>query len=195
MKILLVLLAASCFAPASAQAESLAPEPVRLAAEIDAVPAQVWQALTTREGVLGFFAGEARVEARIGGAYELYFLRDNPPGLRGSENVRILAMEAPGRLLVSWNAPPIFGPLRDQQTVVEFQLSPASGGRTFVAITHFGWGRGPAWQAVRDYFATAGPVVLGRLQYRFERGPVDWRNPPDGASYFRRARAEGDRRN
>jgi uncharacterized protein YndB with AHSA1/START domain len=165
------------------------PTPVQLEAQVHAAPAEVWHALTTREGVLGFFASDARIEPRIGGPYELNFLPDNPPGLRGSEDVRILALEAPSRLLVSWNAPTGFGPLREQQTVVEFLLAPAGQGETRLALRHSGWGRGARWQAVRDYFARAWPHVLGRLQYRFDHGPVDWREPPDGAAYFRPAQS------
>ncbi len=163
------------------------PEPLLLEAEISAPAPEVWRALTTEEGVETFFAQDARVESRIGGAYEMYFLPENAPGLRGSEGTRILAMEAPHRLLISWNAPLSFGPLRDQQTVVEFELIPRGEDRTLVHLTHDGWGRGSNWNGVRDYFSVAWQVVLGRLQYRFEEGPVDWTQPVDGRSYFRTA--------
>lgn len=162
------------------------PEPVILEAEIAAPPAAVWRALSSREGVRSFFAAEARIEPRIGGAYEIYFIPGNPPGLRGTEQVRILAMEPPRRLLVSWNAPIQFGDLRRQQTAVEFELAPAARG-TRLTLTHFGWGRGAAWQKVRDYFGQAWPYVLGQLQYRFDHGPIDWKRPPDGKAYFKPA--------
>jgi uncharacterized protein YndB with AHSA1/START domain len=161
------------------------PQPVELWAEVQAPPPAVWRALTTPDGVETFFARQYRVEPEIGGAYEMYFLLDNPPGLRGGEGVRILAMEEPRRFVISWNAPPNFGPLRQQQTVVEFELEPLGQDRTLVQLTHHGWGRGSDWQGVRDYFADAWKIILGRLQFRFDRGPVDWTRPPDGAAYFR----------
>lgn len=177
------LLVAALFAGPSQAGDR--PPPLVIEAEIEAPADQVWRALTTAEGATGFFAPHARVEPEIGGAYEIYFLPANAPGLRGSEGVRILAMEAPRRFLIGWNAPPSFGPLREQQTVVEFELTPLAGGRTLLTLSHGGWGRGPGWTRVRDYFAAAWPVVLGRRQYRFDREPVDWQRPPDGAAWFR----------
>lgn len=189
MRRLLLALGLLAQAAAAHPAPEEPPAPVAFEALVHAPPPEVWHALTTREGVRGFFASDARIEPQIGGAYELYFLPANPPGLRGSENVRILAIEPPSRLLVSWNAPTSFGPLREQQTVVELLLTPSGPDATRVALRHFGWGRGDRWQAVRDYFAGAWPHVLGRLQYRFEHGAIDWRAPPDGAAYFRPARS------
>ena len=171
-------------------AQPAPPAPVVLRAEIAAPPAAVWHALTSEAGVRGFFASAARIEPRIDGAYEMYFLRRNPPGLRGGEGNRLLALERNRRLLASWNAPPSFGALRGQHTIVEFDLTPLAGGRTLVTATHSGWGSGTGWRAVRDYFAAAWQVVLGRLQYRFDHGPVDWRNAPDGGAYFHPARED-----
>lgn len=172
---------------APAAAPSHRPEPVILGAEVKASQMELWQALTTPTGVRTFFAAEAKVEPRIGGAYEMYFLPDNLPGLRGGEGVRILAMEAPDRFLITWNAPPAYGALRAQQTVVEFELEPVRAGITRITLTHSGWGRAQGWQQVRDYFASAWKTILGRLQYRFDAGPVDWRAVPDGKAYFRPA--------
>jgi uncharacterized protein YndB with AHSA1/START domain len=161
--------------------------PIVLRAEVAAPPEQVWQALTTEAGARSFFAPDAWIEARIDGAYELYFMPENPPGLRGGEGNRILAIEPARRLLVSWNAPPQFGPLRGQHTVFEYELEPLPGGRTLVTGTQSGWGQGAEWAKVRDYFVRAWPIVLGDLQYRFKRGPVDWSRAPIGAAYFRPA--------
>jgi len=44
----------------------------------------VWRAWTTTEGVKSFFAPDARVELRLGGPYEIYFVADSPPGDRKS---------------------------------------------------------------------------------------------------------------
>jgi uncharacterized protein YndB with AHSA1/START domain len=178
------LVALAFCAPAHGAAE-IRPEPVIVEAEIAASQGEAWRSLISREGAVSFFGPDARIEPVIGGAYEIYFLPDNPPGLRGTEGVRILAMEDGKRLLIGWNAPVPFGPLRPQETVVEFTLSPRPPDRTLITVTHSAWGRGPEWQRLRDYFASAWPAVLGRLQYRFDIGPVDWTNPPDGAAYFR----------
>lgn len=165
------------------------PSDVVVAGLVNAPPGQVWDALTTPEGVSTFFSEHALVERHVGGAYEMYFLPRNPPGLRGGEGVRILAMEPPSRFLITWNAPPHFPMERRQHTTVQFELLAAEDDATLVCITQSGWGRGQGWQKVRDYFDSAWKVILGRLQYRFDEGPVDWRDRPDGADYFKPAEA------
>ncbi len=46
-----------------------------------------------------------------------------------------------------------------------------------VHFTQLGWGEGEQWDKVFDYFTEAWDIVLGRLQYRFSAGPIDWDNP------------------
>lgn len=179
------LLAALGAAGGAVAAEASRPEPVVLRAEVAAPRDEIWRALTTAEGARSFLAERALVDARVDGAFEMYFLPEQPSGLQGTEGARILAMEAPHRLMLSWNAPPRFGRYRDQRTVVEFELSPLANGRTLVTLSHGGWGRGVGWHEVRDYFARAWPAVLGRLQHRFARGPVDWDRPPGPESFVR----------
>lgn len=182
--------AASVLSTAGASTASVVsskPEPIILQAMVEAPPARVWQALTTPEGVHSFFSEQALVEPKIGGAYEMYFAPENPVGFKGTEGVRILAMEEPSRFFISWNAPRSYPQYRDQKTVVEFELEPVGESRTLVRLTHSGWGRGPGWGQVRDYFGNAWKVILGRLQYRFDKGPVNWKDTPDGAAYFKAA--------
>lgn len=171
-------------APVAAQVR---PEPIVLKAEVHASQRDVWNALTTPEGVHSFFSDQALVEPKIGGAYEMYFVPSNPPGFRGGEGVHILAMEAPGRFFISWNAPPTYPDYRNQQTVVEFELEAVDANRTLVTLTHAGWGKAAGWHDVRHYFATAWKTILGRLQYRFDKGPVNWKQQPDGTAYFKAA--------
>jgi uncharacterized protein YndB with AHSA1/START domain len=183
-KTFLLLTSLLAAAPVAAQAR---PEPVVLKAEVHASQAEVWKALTTAEGVHSFFSDQARVEPKIGGAYEMYFLPNNPVGLRGGEGVHILAMEAPSRFFISWNAPPTYPDYRNQQTVVEFELESVAPNRTLVTLTHAGWGKAAGWNDVRTYFATAWKTILGRLQYRFDKGPIDWSRAPNGTAYFKAA--------
>jgi uncharacterized protein YndB with AHSA1/START domain len=176
MKARLAILAFA-LATAPALAAEPRPEPVVLSVTVPAPPAEVWETLTTADGARTFFAEDALVEPNIGGRYEIYFSPDAPPGLKGSEGAHILALEPMSRLAFSWNAPASFGPLRPQLTTVEIELSPLAAAGTSITLTHSGWGRGPGWQKVRDYFASAWPVVLERLRHRFQHGPVDWSRP------------------
>ena len=50
---------------------------------------------------------------------------------------------------------------------------------TQVSLVHDGWGEGGEWDQAFDYFTRAwGEIVLPRLKYRFDEGPIDWQDPP-----------------
>jgi uncharacterized protein YndB with AHSA1/START domain len=40
---------------------------------VNATLEQAWQAWTTREGIVSFFAPDAKIEARVGGAFHIHF--------------------------------------------------------------------------------------------------------------------------
>jgi uncharacterized protein YndB with AHSA1/START domain len=152
-----------------------------LRAELDvhAPVAEVWKAWTTCAGAQSFFAPACRIEPRVDGAYEVYFLPGAPAGERGSEGMRILAFEPMRRLAFTWSAPPTLPAIRAQRNMVVVELEPVDATRTRVRFSHIGWGAGPEWDRAYDYFDHAwNAVVLPRLKYRFEHGPIDWSAPP-----------------
>ncbi|MDX1570853.1 MAG: SRPBCC domain-containing protein [Xanthomonadales bacterium] len=137
----------------------------------------VWSRWTTAEGLTRFFARSVNLDLRVGGDFEILFFPENEPGLRGAEGTRLMAVEAPRRLAFDWDAPPQWPHQRGQRTMVEVRLAPSEGG-TRISLRHHGWGDGPQWQEVRDYFDRAWQKVLARLVYSFEVGPVNWDAPP-----------------
>jgi len=148
--------------------------------EVGASRAEVWQAWTTVAGIRGFFAPAARIELRPLGAYEIFFGPSAPLGQRGGEGNVILALQAPLMLGFSWNFPPSLPELRDQRTLVTLRLAAVAAGRTRVNLCQYGWGEGEVWEQGYRYFERAWrAIVLPRLRYRFDVGPVDWDNPPD----------------
>ena len=156
-------------------------------AQID-VPASlddVWEAWTTVAGARTFFAPASRIDLRPGGAYEMLFNLDAEPGLQGGEGNRLLAIQ-PGKLLsFSWNAPPELPTVRDQRTHVVLRFAALGSQVTRVSLRHDGWGAGGEWDRAFEYFERAWTqVVLPRLRYRFEHGPIDWdqRLEPNGAA-------------
>ena len=78
----------------------------------------VWQAWTTSEGIRSFFAPDARVEARVDGPFEIYINPLAPPGQRGADDMRILALQDRKMLTFTWNAPPHLPEARAQRTYV-----------------------------------------------------------------------------
>jgi uncharacterized protein YndB with AHSA1/START domain len=154
---------------------------------VDGSLQEVWAAWTTEEGVKSFFAPACRIDLRPDEPYEIFFNPTAEPGLRGGEGLRVLAVQEPRMLSFTWNAPPSLPEVRPQRTVVILRLSQAGPGRTRVVLTHAGWGEGGQWDEAFDYFEGAWKkVVLARLAYRFDQGPVDWDRPPDLVPYHER---------
>ena len=82
-------------------------------------------------------------------------------------------------LSFSWNAPPELPAAREQFTFVVIRLTELDNKHTQVNVTHIGWGDEGEWNTAFDYFKRAWlKVVLPRLKYSFDVGPVDWSNPP-----------------
>ncbi len=139
----------------------------------------VWNAWTTKEGIKSFFAPDCKIEIRVDGKYEILFLSDAEDGKRGSEGCVILGIQKNKLLSFSWNAPPELQEARKQKTFVIIRFTEVDNNHTKVDLTHIGWGEGGEWDAAYDYFKRAWlKVVLPRLKYRFDVGPVDWNNPP-----------------
>ena len=124
-----------------------------------------WRRWTTHRGLCTFFGADNQIDLTPGGAFEIYFLMDQPYGLRGSEGCKVLSFLPQRMLSFSWNAPPQFPVIRDSryQTWVVVELHPVSAGQTQVVLTHLGWPEDPDWDVVYDYFDSAWETVMGWL--------------------------------
>jgi uncharacterized protein YndB with AHSA1/START domain len=136
-----------------------------------------WQAWTTTEGIRTFFAPDGRIEARPLGPYEIYFNPYAKPGLKGADDMIVLAVQEKKMIAFTWNAPPSLPQVRGHRTHVAVRLRPVGDSETEVRITHSGWGEGGEWDQAYDYFGKAWDHVLGNLRKRFETGPLDWSAP------------------
>jgi uncharacterized protein YndB with AHSA1/START domain len=144
---------------------------------VKAPVSEVWKAWTTSEGIKSFFAPDARVELRVGGPFQIYFDPGAKSGLKGADDMVILAFQHERMLSFTWNAPPDLPEARKHRTVVIVRFRPAGDGGqlTEVLLHHTGWGDGGEWDQAFDYFSMAWPRVLGGLTKRFTDGPTDWR--------------------
>ena len=122
----------------------------------------VWWKWTTHEGLKTFFGPDNKIDLSIGGAYEIYFLPDNPYGQKGGEGNKILSFLPESMLSFTWNAPPQFPEIRNHEhrtwVVVEFRA--VDDGNTEVRISHLGWLDGEQWDDVYEYFDKAWGTVL-----------------------------------
>ncbi len=135
---------------------------------------EAWAAWTTREGIVSFFAPEAEIEARVGGAFHIHFDPTAPPGMKGADEMRIMALQPKKMISFDWNAPPSLPEVRPQRTFVVVRLEPLGERETRVSLHHTGWGEGGEWDKAYAYFDRAWAHVLANLKKRFESGPVDW---------------------
>ena len=136
---------------------------------VPADQAAVWEKWTTEAGITSFFAPACHIEMRIGGPYEMYFLRNAKKGEQGSEGCKILTFLPQELLSFSWNAPPQFPKVRNsEKTWVILQLTSMPNERTFVKLTHYGWQEGDDWEPVYHYFDRAWSRVLDNLLESFK---------------------------
>jgi uncharacterized protein YndB with AHSA1/START domain len=151
-------------------AERAIEKSVVVAATVD----QVWDSWTTREGIIGFFAPDAKIEPRVGGAFQIYIDPLAEPGLKGADEMRFMALQPKKMITFDWNAPPSLPEARAQRTFVVVRLEPVSEKQTRVTLHHTGWGEGGEWDKAYAYFDRAWGNVLVNLQKRWTDGPKDW---------------------
>ena len=143
---------------------------VRVPASAD----DVWKAWTTPEGLRTFFVPGAKVDLRTGGDYELYFNPFAPAGMRGTDGMQILTMQAPRMLTFTWIAPPSLPAMRKQVTYVTIRLRSLGPKETELKLLHGGWGEGADWDAYYQQSEKTWQNTLKVLLYRFQKGPIDW---------------------
>lgn len=143
--------------------------------DIPATLDEAWAAWTTREGIVSFFAPEAVIEPRVGGAFHIHIDPGAPAGSKGADDMRFMALQPKQMLSFDWNAPPHLPEARAQRTFVVVRFEPLGDKLTRVTLHHTGWGTGGEWDKAHAYFDRAWVNVLGNLKQRFEKGPQDWK--------------------
>ncbi len=155
---------------AGGAAERAIDKQIVIAANVD----QAWDAWTTREGIVSFFAPEAVIEPRVGGAFHIHIDPTAPPGMKGADDMRFLALQPKKMISFDWNAPPSLPQARTQRTFVIVRFEPVNERETRVSLHHTGWGDGGEWDKAFAYFDRAWGNVLANLKKRFDSGPQDW---------------------
>ena len=111
---------------------------------------KLWWKWTTHEGLLSFFGRDNKIELKPGGAFEIYFMMENPYGARGSEGCKVLSY-LPNRMFsFSWNAPPSLAEARNSgyHTWVVIEFESISADSTQCTLQHLGWPEGGQWEDV-----------------------------------------------
>jgi uncharacterized protein YndB with AHSA1/START domain len=111
------------------------PDRIERTVHLGRTPAQVWQALTTAEGLSAWFGERASIDLRPGGAATLTFAG----GL--TVDMRIERVEEPAVFAYTWRLPDL--PEDDpRRTYVEFTLDPDGDG-TVLRVVETGFAQLP----------------------------------------------------
>jgi len=104
------------------------PDRIERTVELAHPPAAVWAALTTAEGLAGWFGDEAEIDLRPGGAARLAWHGEGHAAV-----LRVERVEQPRIFGFTWG---IYGlPADDpRRTYVEFTLEPAGGGTRLTVV-------------------------------------------------------------
>ena len=127
----------ACNAPVWAAERSLDKQ-IEIATTLD----QAWDAWTTREGIVTFFAPDAKIEPHVGGAFQIYIDPLAAPGSKGADDMRFMALQPKKMLSFDWNAPPHLPQARAQRTFVVLRFEPLTDKTTPITLHHTGWGEG-----------------------------------------------------
>lgn len=163
MKIILIVLMFYFFQISySQQVPELTEKAIIKTATVHCTLDTLWWKWTTHEGLLTFFGADNKIEFKTGGPFEIYFSKDAPAGLKGSEGCTVLSFIPKKMMSFSWNAPPSFMEARQSgyHTCVVVEFNAISGNITEVTLTHSGWPDDRRWDGVYEYFDVAWNKVM-----------------------------------
>lgn len=142
-------------------------ESLTLSVRVPADISSLWRAWTDPAELRQWWSiPAARIDLRVGGAYDLTFRPDAEVGARGSEHCRILSYVPERMLSFTWAVPPHLA-VGQAHTWVVLTFSEADSG-TDLELVHNGFLTGPGWQECREYFRQAWRRVLRHLVEHWE---------------------------
>ena len=164
--------------PTTTKATPSAPRNIAKMADVDAPVSVVWNTWTTTNGVQTFLSPQAKLEAGVGGPFELLFNPEAPEGARGTEGCTVLSITPETRLTFEIGFPPSLG-LGDQKTPVTIHLTALDEMTTRIKIVHQGFTSGAAWDNAHFYYSEFWSTVADHLRQRFSEGPIVWESARD----------------
>lgn len=139
---------------------------------IDAPLNLVWYAWTISERVSEWFAAETVVEAKEGGAYELYFIPGNRTGMN-TKGCKITKLINEKELHFTWKGPDQFDTFMNNEnelTTVKVSFSSINENTTKVIVEHIGFKNDEDWIEAINWHQMAWSGVLNSLKSALEKG-------------------------
>jgi uncharacterized protein YndB with AHSA1/START domain len=147
-------------------------DPIHETARVDCTPADAFRHFVEPGRLEAWLTERARVEAKQGGRYELFWDPENPE--RDSTiGCRITVYEPDKLLAFDWKGPTQFADFMNAtdpltHVTVSFHRGDVS---TNVHLVHTGWRSSSDWQEAREYFSRAWKHALAELEAQVN-GPV-----------------------
>ena len=142
---------------------------IQLETTIKASIESMWEAWTKEEIITRWFPPEARIEAKEGGAYELFFDPENHDH-QSTKGCVITKIEPYKQLSFTWKGPDHFGETMNKPTPltsVTVRFSEKDE-RVEVILKHKGWGEGEKWEEARNWHLEQWEIVLNDLRELLE---------------------------
>src|SRR5690606_19355479 len=148
------------------------PKSITNAIEINSSLQLVWYAWTISERVSEWFAPEAIVETKEGGAYELYFIPGNQSEMntRGCKIIKLINQK---ELKFTWKGPDQFAHFmnnENQLTTVSVHFEQINEQKTKVQIVHTRFLEDAHWNEALNWHQLAWTNVLQSLKSALEKG-------------------------
>ncbi|MFD2442510.1 SRPBCC domain-containing protein [Bacillus sp. CGMCC 1.16607] len=131
-----------------------------------------WYAWTISERVSEWFAPETVVEAKVGGAYELYFIPGNKTGMN-TKGCKITKLIDEKELQFTWKGPDQFEQIMNNEnelTTVTIYFETLDKESTKVTIKHTGFKDDDSWSEAFNWHQMAWSGVLSSLKSALEKG-------------------------
>lgn len=132
----------------------------------------VWYAWTISERVSAWFAPETVIEAKEGGAYELYFIPGNKNEMN-THGCKITKLIEEKELQFTWKGPDPFASIMNiesELTIVNVSFEAIDEGSTKVIVEHTGFKTDDQWAEALNWHQMAWSGVLSSLKSALEKG-------------------------
>jgi len=138
---------------------------------IEASPAAVWKAFTTREGAEAWMVAHAEIDLRVGGAMKTHYSKDGVIGDAGSIENAILAFDPEKMLAIRNVKSPASFPFKTAfpRAWTIIYLEPLEGGKTRVTCKGLGWESDEESRRCRAFFDAGNQLTLERWKKYCER--------------------------
>jgi uncharacterized protein YndB with AHSA1/START domain len=138
-------------------------------AVVDASVDDVWQAVTTKQGMESWMVAHAEIDLKVGGKMLTHYDADGRIGDPNTIENTILSFEPKRMLSIKATKPPEKFPfkeaLKDMWTVMRFD--PLGPNRTRVSVVSLGYNATDESRKMRDFFEAGNALTLEKLRKKF----------------------------